>query len=178
MTGTKVCPPAAEADPAYHGTGASGLAVSPDGTRALVAFRHGSASLFDLQIGKELAEIDARYVASMSFLGGVQRAVTFGESISCWAVPVGKILWRVDLEHPLATNAALSPDGHHALVGTIDGRIELWTISKTNADLADFVDLARCGDRPTATAFAPDGGSFVVGTARGAILRFRLTEHR
>jgi WD40 repeat protein len=66
--------------------------------------------------------------------------------------------------------AALSPDGRRALSVSDDGSVKLWDAAE--GEELDHVPVRDSDDVPCCAALAPDGRSFVVGTADGIILRF------
>jgi hypothetical protein len=54
--------------------------------------------------------------------------------------------------------------------------VRLWDLS--NGQLIETLDMTKVDDRPGGVAFAPDGQSLLVGTARGVLLRFELVTPR
>ena len=67
------------------------------------------------------------------------------------------------------TAAALSADGTRALSVSDDGLVKLWDAAE--GEELDNIPVGDNDDIPCSAA-APDGRSFLVGTADGAILRF------
>ncbi len=77
--------------------------------------------------------------------------------------------------HATLVSVAVSPDEKYAVSAGEDGFVRLWSLAGSGSEL-DSLDLgAKEGDMPTAVAFEP-GGSFLVGTACGVVLRFRIRE--
>ncbi len=92
------------------------------------------------------------------------------------AVPVVRVLrsWshREAEGEPMI---AMSADGRRALDGVV-GRpeVRLWDLDA--GTLSDTIDLTEEGDGATSLAMAEDGRVFVIGTARGRVLRFELDD--
>ena len=67
-------------------------------------------------------------------------------------------------------------------LGSGDGRIVIMAAEKFGADATgvelDRLSLASSTDAPVRFAVARDGRSFLAGTARGVVLRFRFTDSR
>ena len=110
----------------------------------------------------------ASFSSSLYLLGGENGALifdTFGATAA---------------SHPLdgppgpVEAAAFSPDGKLALTAhESDGTVRLWDVETRM--LLDTVDLrATTFDRGTALVFEPGGDAFLVGTARGVVLRFTV----
>jgi serine/threonine-protein kinase len=72
--------------------------------------------------------------------------------------------------------AACSADGQLAVTGGDDGVLVLWDLAAGAA--LDRIDLASSADRPRSVAFDREKRSFVVGTARGVLLRFDVNAAR
>ncbi|HZU95741.1 MAG TPA: WD40 repeat domain-containing protein, partial [Planctomycetota bacterium] len=115
--------------------------------------------------------------ASVAFVGE-HRALSGGRdngAVLVWDLGTKEILETLDRHGSTAELVCVSPDGVHALSGGADGRICLWDLSKPEGQkLVDHVSLVSRADRPTSGDFAPDGRSFVIGTARGVILRYSI----
>jgi hypothetical protein len=65
-----------------------------------------------------------------------------------------------------------SPDGHSFL--QVDGTLVRRRFVETGAGAGEPIDLGPSADAPRQIALSSDGGTLVVGTARGVLLRFRL----
>jgi WD40 repeat protein len=71
---------------------------------------------------------------------------------------------------------SVSADGGLIASAEWEGSVRIWD-ARTNAPLGE-VSLARANDFPTALAFSPDRSTLAVGTARGAVLLFRVLPGR
>ena len=114
-----------------HGL-AQAVAVSKDGTRALVSHHSGQVILVALD-------------------------------------GPGRVMQLSPLDDLHTPALAFSPDGRRALTGSIDGVLRLWD-AKTGA-LLDSFSMAERIDYPRSMAWAPDGRTLFVGTARGLVYR-------
>ena len=102
--------------------------------------------------------------ALVSHCGGDVRLVSLAGGGKVLELPVG----NAD-----APAVAFSPDGRRALTGSMDGLLRLWD-AKTGA-LLDSLSMAARIDYPASAAWAPDGRTLFVGTARGLIYRIEET---
>jgi WD40 repeat protein len=67
---------------------------------------------------------------------------------------------------------AFDADAHRILSASYDGSVRIWDFD--DGSELDRVDFSVLDDRPRSLALSPEGDWFVVGTDRGAILRFAL----
>jgi len=63
---------------------------------------------------------------------------------------------------------AFSSDGRYALSG--GESVHLWDLE--SGELLDRIPLGASGDEAAASVFAPSGKFLILGTKRGALLRF------
>src|SRR5439155_1486864 len=94
-------------------------------------------------------------------------------SLRLWDAATGKKVQTFVGHGNWVTAAALSPDGKLALSVSDDGSVKLWDAAE--GEELDHIAVSDSNDVPCCAAFAPDGRSFLVGTADGVILHFRLT---
>ncbi len=71
------------------------------------------------------------------------------------------------------TAVCFSPNGKLAVSVSDDLTVRVWDLASGRE--VDRIDLGQCGDCGRCVTFAPDGCSFLVGTANWAVLRFALT---
>src|SRR5205085_1737206 len=95
-------------------------------------------------------------------------------TLRLWDVAGGKKVQTFAGHDNWVTGAALSPDGKRALSVSDDGTLKLWDVAE--GEELDSIAIGDSGDVPCCVALAPDGRSFVVGTADGVVLRFKLTQ--
>jgi WD40 repeat protein len=118
----------------------SSVAVSPDGTRALVGDGRGTIHLLELPGGREVAFASGHtgWVSAVAFspdgtlaLSGDQGDHDRGieGSIRLWEVKSRKLVWRVPAKSAV-TCVAFSPDGNEALsCGGHDRAVRLWGVN-------------------------------------------------
>jgi WD40 repeat protein len=159
-----------------HAERVNAVAFSPDGKRALSGGDDGTLKLWDLADAK---------AAEPRTLAGHRRAVTCvafsadgkqllsgskDRTLRLWDAATGKKVQTFVGHDNWVTAAALSPDGKRVLSVSDDGSVKLWDAAE--GEELDHIAVAGSNDVPGCAAFAPDGRSFVVGTADGVILRF------
>jgi competence ComEA-like helix-hairpin-helix protein len=146
--------------------GMRGLALAPDGRRAVVATGFKKVRVWDLVDGKELRSFEVpragrlavlpdgrRVINAGGYQGGGMRLYDLetGEEVRCFC--------KDDVDNP-----ALSPDGRLVLATDLDG-FRLWDVA-TGQELRRFRgDAKPC----SAVTFSPDGG--LAASASGAVVR-------
>ncbi len=100
------------------------------------------------------------FSVAFSSLGDCCVSASIDQTIICWDVKNGQELQRLQgFSHGL-TCAALSPDGHRILCGSIDGMIRLLDLASGKQILSIQVDSTRNSlflSKIYALAFSPDG---------------------
>ncbi len=91
--------------------------------------------------------------------------------IKVWDLTTGEEAWTIEGHTGPVVALAVSPDGALLLSASGDGTVALWDMAK----LApwDKLSLESSTDQPSSAAFLSER-SFLVGTARGVILRFDI----
>jgi WD40 repeat protein len=159
-----------------HSDSVNAVALSADGRYGLSGSTDGTVRFWDMRLGRELAcfkEKEGR-VAAVAMLPDARTGLS--------GTPKGELrVWDLERSRLVQTTAvhareiraiALAPDGKRVLTSAGDRKIVLTDLA-TGAAL-DTIDLSSARDEALSLAFDPDGHSFVAGTARGIVLRFRI----
>src|SRR5713101_1835392 len=93
-------------------------------------------------------------------------------SLRLWEADSGEELRAFAGHENWVTAVAWSPDGTLALSASDDMTLKLWHVSRGRE--VDDLDLSRSTEFARCVAFAPDGRSFLAGTAGWVVLRFDL----
>lgn len=150
---------------------------SKDSTRLLSGSRDGSARLWDVETGKQLAIYTADNVTliSASFSPDEQCVVTADEAgiVRIWDTATQQLQREIKVDSPTCNRnglcefeVAFAPDGNTLVTAGRDGLITLWDVSTGNS----LRTIQAPTDRVTSPHFTPDSTALVVGTANGLIL--------
>ncbi|MBI3722522.1 hypothetical protein HY251_00985 [bacterium] len=150
------------------------VAFSPDGKTAFTGGT-GCLELWGIETGRIKATlaghkemVDALCVSPdgrHALTGSRDGAVVF------WDLVAKKVAERLKGHDGAVSAVAFSPDEKLALSASKDGTIRLWDLATEKE--VDAIDLTSSADAPTSLAFVSER-DFVVGTTRGAVLRFQL----
>ncbi|MBV8888046.1 MAG: beta-propeller fold lactonase family protein [Alphaproteobacteria bacterium] len=168
------------------GKQASGMAISPDGTLALVANRaDGSISVLSIS-GKDVKLSDtlslgtaADNVSAVAFTADGKRALAakFGANrVALLTVDGNKVTYdKRDLPTGINTyNIVTTPDGKLAITadtgggGSSDGNVDTVSVIDMQADPVRVIDHITVGDSPEGLAISPKGDLVVTVEARGS----------
>jgi len=144
-----------------------GVAISPDGTRALSAsgYPYGDRTirLWDLKTGQQIrtfTDPEMQWVYHAAFLPDGRRALSVSNDIvlRLWDLETGKILRRFrGVGEPLI----VTRDGRQALLGhPNDTAIHVWDV-ETGKELRRFIGHSS---RPSCLALSPDGHTLLSGS--------------
>jgi len=115
-----------------HGGPVKGVAVSPDGARALTASFDYSVGLWDAGTGRHLAWAEGHDAAvnAVRFLPDARRALSAGDDYTMilWDLQTGEALDRFEGHRGKILEIALAPDARIAATAGWDGLIGLWEI--------------------------------------------------
>ena len=153
-----------------HGGPVRGVAITPDGARALTASFDYAAMLWDLTaqppepvkrlIGHDGPVNDAAFVSNT-------RAITGSDdgTVALWDLETGEMLSRFEAHDAKVVDVAVSPDGSRAASASWDRTIGLWRLS-------DGEMLARLKGHTgpvNAVGFSEDGAHLYSGSYDGSI---------
>jgi WD40 repeat protein len=162
---------------------AAAVAVSPDGRLGLTGLWTGEISLWDYASGEEIRRLRGHsemVFGGVHFLPDGRRAVSAAGDISAaatdntvrlWDVEAGQELSRLEGHTDKIWDIDVTADGRFVASGSHDGTLRLWDISTAlDAGIAGGAGRVLLDVSPQAVrsvAFSPDGGSLVVGLAKG-----------
>ena len=152
--------------------GASTVAVSPRGRRALTAGRDGTVQLRAVETGKKLNEWTHERLAGAVALSRDRRLALVGVEQEAVLVDAGELtvrhIWR---GRSPVTSVAFAPGGQWVLAGFADGSAVLGEAA-TGATLHTWRHPGSGGGGVMSAAFSSDGRTVVVGAANHvAVLR-------
>jgi RNA polymerase sigma factor (sigma-70 family) len=137
--------------------GHSGVALSPDGRRALSAGDGHTVLLWDVATGAELLRLTGHTVdvAGFAFAPDGRRALSasLDKTLRLWDLETGKELRRFEGHTDWVYSVAVSPDGRRALSASKDRTMRLWDV-ETGKELRRFEGHAN---EVIAVVFSPDG---------------------
>jgi WD40 repeat protein len=160
-----------------HKGAVAAVAFSPDGLLAVSGGADKAFIAWDLKLGRQVALFDTRDYHPAAVTAAIfvaDREVVVGAEDGLLAIlgllggpPVATIpgSGRVNV-------LAITPDGSRLAAGELGGKILLVDLARRA--VLETVDLTSSTDHATALAFAPDGRTLLVGTARGVVLSFRV----
>src|SRR5262249_1912588 len=148
----------------------------PDGGRAVSASEDRTLRVWDLSAGAGRVTSRAltghkRAVTGVAVSADGRRALSASQdrTLKLWGLACGDEVRTLAGHQNWVTAVALSPDGRLALSSGDDLTLKLWDVERgrevDDIDLSASEDVARC------VTFAPDGRSFLAGTADWVILR-------
>jgi WD40 repeat protein len=142
----------------------NGVAISPDGTRAVSVGWDNVARYWSLANGDLLRELRGHQapVMGVAFSPDGKRILTGSSdrTLRLWDPATGQVVRTFEGHPDRAWDVAFSPDGTKVLSGCSDGIARLWDV----ASGAKLLDLeAQKGGRAWTVAFTPDGRRAVTG---------------
>lgn len=152
------------------------LAFFRDSRRLLSGANDGTARLWDVEGGRELASfrMNSKTVLSAAISPDNRRALFGGDDRNAWVrdLVVHGIDPRCLAGHIGAvTSVAFAPDGRRAATGSRDGSIRVWHVASGR----EMLRIEETGHPITAIAFTPDG-LLIVSCSEDGALRLWDTE--
>lgn len=155
-----------------HGGPVKGVAVSPDGGRALTASFDYSVGYWDLATGTLVRWLDGHEAAAnaIAFLPDGKRAISAGDDFDLilWDLETGRALRRMEGHKGKLIAVAVSPDGSLAASSGWDGVAGLWRLD------GDAPPRWLTGHRANVNdaAFSADGTRLYTASYDGTIRRW------
>ncbi len=152
---------------------AARLAFAPNGKTLLVGGRDGTARLWQVDDGRELAPLDGHHdeLLAVAVSPSGLAAATAGEdrTAKLWDLSRGRAWATLTGHHEAITGVAFSRDGKLLATASRDGTVKLWNaatgreIAQLEVDRHQHSEVLRC------VAFAPDGRTVAAGAEDDAV---------
>ena len=147
-----------------------GVAILPDGRRAISAAYDKTLRVWDLETGETLRTLQGHTngVLAVAALPDGRRAVSasYDETVRLWDLETGKLLLTLEGHTDWVRAVAVLPDGRRAISAADDATLRIWDLEtgKTLQTLQGHTDEVR------AVAILPDG-SLAISAAEDETLR-------
>ena len=159
--------------------GVSDLALSPDGSRLVVAGRDGTARVFDARAGGQAVRTlrgHRKSISTVAFDREGERVVTASDdgSARVWDVGDGRTLLTLRHDGSPVNSAAYSPDGERVVTAGGDGTARVWD-GDSGRQVALLSDV---GDEVSLASISPDGRTVLTGGGDGTARLWDLRSGR
>jgi WD40 repeat protein len=158
-------------------TPARSVAFSPTGAQAYTGFADGRVGVWDVLEDSFVAHLEGHTSTPISFAIAPTRLFSGDATgnVRAWSLPTGKPVadWEAHPQGPVTALLALD-GGERVISAGEDGALSLWSIEEEGARLIERVTLSH--DFARSLALGPQGRRFAVGTHRGNLAEFTLTE--
>ena len=169
-----------------HGGPVKGVAISPDGERALTASFDYSVGLWDLRSNTLVRWLEGHEAAAnaVAFLPDGRHAVSAGDDFNLilWELSSGRVLRRMSGHKGKLIAVTVSPDGGLAASSGWDGVVGLWRLDRDTpprwlkGHRANVNDAKFTGDGKALYTASYDGTIRLWDVASGALERI-VVEH-
>jgi WD40 repeat protein len=153
------------------------VAFSPDSQKMLTGGEDGTVRIWNRDDPNESRVLRGhkREITALAFSPDGKHILSGSQdrTMRLWDAATGEEIRAFAGHQNWVTAVAFSPDGKLALSTSDDATIKLWDVSMGRE--LDEIDLSSSPDVPCCVAFAPDGKSFLVGTASWVVLQFQIT---
>jgi WD40 repeat protein len=153
------------------------IAVSPDGSTALVATSEPAVRVWDLGRWEETGRLEghAAWVTGVEFAPDGIRALSssLDGTLILWDVPRRQVIRRMAGPKEGFWSVAISPDGRTALSDSRDSSLTLWDL-ETGQRIRDFIREDQPGATGGSGAFLPGGQTALSVDDDGTLLEWDL----
>jgi hypothetical protein len=140
-----------------HSSSVPGVALSPDGQRAVSASWDNTLKVWHLETGRELQTLKGHSgpVSGVALSPDGQRAVSASSdhTLKVWDLETGRELRSLEGHSDRVNGVAVSPDGRRAVSASSDHTLKVWDL-ETGRELRS---LEGHSDRVNGVAVSPDG---------------------
>ncbi|MBV8629417.1 MAG: TIR domain-containing protein, partial [Silvibacterium sp.] len=140
-----------------HSAWVSGVAIAPDGRRAISASEDKTLKVWDLESGAELHTLAGHsgWVTSVAVTPDGRRAISAShdKTLKVWDLENGGELRTLEGHSNDVTSVAIAPDGRRAISASLDQTLKVWDLESGH----ELRTLEGHSDGVTSVAIAPDG---------------------
>jgi WD40 repeat protein len=140
-----------------HSTWINGVALTPDGKRAVSASHDKTLKLWDLDSGEALRTLEghSKSVRTVAVTPDCKRAVSAShdKTLKVWNLESGQMLGTMKGHSSLINALALTPDGKRAVSASCDKTLKVWSLESTQL----LRTLEGHSSLVNAVAMMPDG---------------------
>jgi WD40 repeat protein len=131
-----------------HSDSVSGVAVTPDGMRAVSASGDNTLKVWDLETGRALYTLEGHtaYVSGVAVAKDGKRAVSASadNTLKVWDLQTGRALRTLEGHAASVNSVTVTPDGERAVSASADKTLKVWDLAtgrvlRTLEDHSDYV---------------------------------------
>ncbi len=118
-----------------HSAWVSGVAVTPDGKRAVSASKDHTLKVWDLETGGVLRTLDSAWVVGVAVTPDGKRAVSASgdHTLKVWDLETGGALRTLEGHSADVIGVAVTPDGKRAVSASRDNTLKVWDLESGGA---------------------------------------------